>query len=249
MTKVNLLLIDDEEAVPKHPYDSKNGAKALSEMIEENGNETFQATLSLAFVDETYWKKLLPQVLKHPDVSIRMEAGWVDAKFRGKTGIKILRQACLDLEHSETGKSYLRELDLEKEIPAESKAPAFTAMAEMVDWLKHPNEMGKAPATIEQIDHRKLYWPPEEKELDLRLFRFTYPSEEDSEPDDTYYGIVGGVTWSSFRTYPSEPDILKLYGHHCALELRWKGDENDTKLSDEEGLKILLEKNPGKLLN
>jgi hypothetical protein len=247
LTEVNQLLVEDNESIPVHPYNSRNGAAALAEMISENGNETFQATLALAFVDKEYRDELLPGVLTHPNLSIRLEAAWADAKHSGEAGIKVLQQACLDLEWSETAKGYLRELELEDKIPAASEKPNFSAKAKMVKWLKHPNEMGEVPATIDQIDRRNLYWPPEEKEIELRLFKFNYPAEEKGM-FDTFFGIVGSTTWSSFMEYETSPDIPELYGHHCAIELNWNTDEDSPKLTAEEGLKILRNKNPGQLL-
>ncbi|MDF1814446.1 MAG: prolyl oligopeptidase family serine peptidase [Verrucomicrobiales bacterium] len=244
LSKINNTLVDDPEAVESHPYNSENGAKALREMIEEDGDATFQSTLALAFIDEKLRKSLLPPVLDHPNLSVRLEAAWVDAKHGGNKGVEILTEACKDLDYSETAKGYFRELEIEDKIPVESLEPNFTAKAKMVKWLQHPNELGSSPASIEQIDSRKLFWPPDEKQIDLWIFRFTYRFDED-KPLSTSYGIVAGQAWSSFQEYDTEPTVAELYGHHCALELKWKDDSSE--LSSEQGLELLRKKNPGKL--
>lgn len=49
--------------------------------------------------------------------------------------------------------------------------------------------------------------------------------------------MVGGMTWSSFEEYETEPSVEALYVHHCELELRHVRGEEVT----EEEVREMLE--------
>ncbi len=256
MSEVNNLMIDAEELTISHPYNTEKGGVALEKMIRANGDETFHATLSLAFVDEPLRAKLLPLVIDHKSNAIQMEAAWADAKNGGAQGLKSLQDRCLDVNYSNKAKRYLRELDLAAEIPAAAQEPDFRAKSNMVAWLL--DEQDGPPLSIEQIDKRELIWPPFQKEEDNNkepkddeektsmayLFEFTYPSPDDEEQTITAYGIDCRGAWSSLQSFEQSPSVLELYSHFCAIETNWDIEEEGDKISDDIAKQRLQEANP-----
>ena len=249
LERANRAYLDDEWK-GKHPYDSRTGAAKLTAWLDPPGEDeeayaAFSAALALAFIGDTHRGDLTAKAIAHPDTDVQLEGAWSDVKTGGKAGLVYLQKACEDLEWSVTAKSYLRELKREDAIPAAAKEPEFAARAKMVDWLKHPNELGEPPASLDVFDKRELYWPPGEKRIPVWLFKFTYRFDEE-KPLNTAYGMVGGTTWSSFQEFESEPGYEELYVHHCRLELERNKEESDeTEVTEEEARKLLAERNSG----
>ena len=251
--RANEAYFNDYEGL--HPYDSEGGARVLRSWLEpgEGGgsDHAFEAALALAFISENVRGDLIQMGMSHPRTSVRLEAAWSDVKGRdGKVGLPYLQKMCGDLSFAQTAANYLRELGRDADIPKEALEPDFVAKAAMVHWLKHPNELGQAPLSIEQFDVRELRWPPSKEEvITARLFRFTY--RFDKGPVETAYGMTGSTTWSSFRKYSNEPTPDQLYVHHCALELAQGVDGKETELdaSRVEALELLRKANPGQFDN
>jgi hypothetical protein len=237
----------DDEWEGKHPYDSPAGAKVLADWLKPPTGEdspevpAFSAALALAFCSEDTRSGLIEAAMTHPDIDVQFEGAWADAKNGGNSGLNYLKEKCKDLTHSVTAKSYLREIELGNEIPKSAEEPEFAATATMIDWLKHPNELGSPPANIEVFDNRELFWPPSEKRQPVWLFTFTYFTGEERE-ETIGYGMVGGSTWSSFIEYESPPTPAELYVHHCRLELNRDREEGQGELTDDEVRELLMEK-------
>jgi hypothetical protein len=168
-------------------------------------------------------------------------------KNKGSEGLAVLTSVALDVHQSRTACTYLKELGEEKHIPAAALEPDFMAKAEMSRWLQHPSELGKPPLSLEVFDSRDLYWPPLKEKTRVWLFRFTYQFENDPKPQ-TGYGMVGGMTWSSFTEYDSAPTPEALYVSHCALELSRNaetGGGQERKVGEAEAREELNKGNPG----
>jgi hypothetical protein len=217
----NQLFLDDWKG--KHPYGSPKGEILLEAWLKQpKASYANSATLGLAFVGEECRKRLLPTAMAYDDEGVKLEAAWVDLKHGGKEGLAMLQKACLEVPNSVQAQDYLEELKHEKEIPAAAKEPGFAAQAKMHRWLRHPNELGEAPLTLEIYDQRELVWPPAEKEgksaakLPVALLKFTYKSDDKVK---TGYGMAGGMTWSFFDEYSTPPQPESLYLQHCTLEL------------------------------
>jgi hypothetical protein len=242
--RANLAYFNDEWE-GAHPYDNPEGAERLSEWLEHpTGGEdrdpsAFAAAVSLAFVSEsTRSSELVEKALNHPDKDIALEAGWADLKTGGDgKGLELLKKTCLDPIWSETAKGYLRELEREDAIPEAANEPDFAATATMINWLKHPNELGAPPKRIDILDKRRMFWPPQDKRVPVWLFEFDHPGGEEGETT-TSYGMVGGVTWSTFDEYENPPTPAELYLIHCRAEMR-----RDGEISAEAVREILAEKN------
>ncbi|MEZ5305474.1 MAG: hypothetical protein R3F11_33255, partial [Verrucomicrobiales bacterium] len=250
------LLDEDWEASVAHPFDSPAGAAVLKDWLEkpeDQGGDPFGAAFALGFCADPACAALRAIALEHPSESVRMEAAWSDCRQGGEAGLKYLTDASLDLNRSSLALTYLRELGHDDAIPAAATEPSFVAKAEMVGWLKHPQELGAPPASIEEFDSRELVWPPARTGDKQRvwLFKFAYIPAE-NEPLDTNYGMFGGnFIWSSLIEYEAEPTPAELYAHHLKIETgrpTWDDEGNETpgeEISDEEAMKRLLEANPG----
>ncbi len=215
------------KAKAPHPFDSDEGMSKLQRILKREDavvGEDFDAALALAFISPERRKGLLDLALQHPKASVRLEGAWADARNKGQKGIDVLTKATLDPKTSITAISYLEEVGQEAAVPAAAREPKFAAEASMWEWLMHPNELGEAPATLEMVDHRELYWPPSAKKVPVSLFRFTWEQEDGEKPDApakvvTSYGMTGGMTWSFLNDEPTPPTHAELYLKHCTLEL------------------------------
>ncbi|MBK1828026.1 alpha/beta hydrolase family protein [Haloferula rosea] len=242
LTRINRMHFD-EEWEGDHPYDTPAGAKCLKDWLAPESDDAFAAGFGLAFVNDETREGLVELGLRHPSPSVRMEVAWSDVRTDGDLGLEYLQKACLDVGWSELAVSYLEELELADEVPAAAREPDFVAKADMADWLRHPNELGEVPETLEQIDAQELYWPPSEEKQMMRIFRFTHLPKEGAEPE-TYYGFVGSTTWSSFEEFDEEPSIETLYAGQCARELNWHREGEGDEVSAEKALELLKKHNP-----
>ncbi len=246
LSAANQLLLGEWEG--KHPYNSGAGTALLQKWLEDQSDESspaFQVALSLAFVDAPIRAKLLPLALAHKLRSVQLEAAWADAKHDGTKGLELIQKACLDEKESVRAQQYLKEVEKSDQIPPAALEAKFAAKAKMTDWLQHPQELGEAPLTMEIYDQRELYWPPSKKKLMATLLKFSYKSEDKTKVG---YGMVGGMSWSSFKEYDTPPAPESLYLHHCTLELQ--RSNRTEKVTDDtaaraSALKALREGNAG----
>ena len=120
-------------------------------------------------------------------------------------------------------------------------------MAEMCEWLAHPNEFCRAPDTISLFDTRKLFWPPTGDERQLWLFKFHYDNvfgEAGAAKDGI--GLVGSVTFALGEGESAARTAAEVYGMHCAWELSLSGDSRaPPEPSAEFGRKLLARHNRG----
>jgi hypothetical protein len=158
-----------------------------------------------------------------------MEVAWATARMGERAGLEELVGMCLDRDRSVRAKQYLKELGKARLIPEAASEPDFAAMAEMCDWLAHPNEYGEPPDTITLMDTRTIYWPPTQDTREVRLFSFVYGKSAPREKRRVGVGMVGSMTWSFVdETKPTmKPEMI--YGLHCCLELMSNNDRRAPK--------------------
>lgn len=236
------------EKLKRHPFDSAAGVKRLHDWLINKDPEEFSyahsSTVALPFLKAEHRKQLMPLAAKHPDEDVQLESAWAAAKAGDEDGGVRLAKWALDVNHSQVACEYLEELGLAEQIPASAKEPNFAAMAEMVNWLKHPNEFGRAPDKIELVDTRELYWPPTEDTRQLWLFKYTYQPEVSGEEIDVGLSMVGSVTFALFSEASENLSPEEAYGLHCAWELQWNEDPRaPEEQTAQAGLKLLREKN------
>ncbi|MBN1342869.1 MAG: hypothetical protein JXQ73_09335 [Phycisphaerae bacterium] len=236
--------------IDDHPFGSPEGVQKLQAWLADRDKDRSSyaksAAAAIPYLPETSRTELGELGRSHPDVGVRMQAAWADAKIGDPDGIRQLVQWCLDLNHSSEACDLLRELGREDDIPDESLEPGFQAKAEMCSWLAHPNEFGRPPDEVALYDKRELFWPPTNDIRSLWLFKYTYnPADADEEPD-TGIGMVGSVTFALFGESTADLSPEDVYGLHCCWELEANRDSRaPEKRSAQEGRRILAERNPG----
>jgi len=182
-----------EESLEYHPFNTPQGVRRLESWLSSGDREedsfAHSATASLPYIEEPHRGRLLALALDHEDIGVQMEAAWASAMVGGEAGVKVLARRCLDCNTATVAREYLRELDREDAIPEESNEPDFLSMAEMCNWLSHPNEYGRTPDRIELFDTREMFWPPTNDRRTLWIFHYWYDAEiETEEEDEEFYG-------------------------------------------------------------
>src|SRR5262249_9995359 len=153
-----------EEVISEHPFDNSDGIEKLRHWLVSSDRDEFSfahsSAAALPFISDSNREELLALAMDHPDSAVQMEAAWGSARLGSDAGLKFLVRLCLDRNYSTTACSYLEELGREDAIPDEANEPDFRSMADMCDWLAHPQEFGRPPDEIELYDTRELFWPP-----------------------------------------------------------------------------------------
>lgn len=237
------------EKLHQHPFDSRSGRKHLEAWLRDTNEENFSyahsATAALPFIDQSAREGLLQAASNHPDPSVRMEAAWAHAKSGDRAGLERLSDLCLDPRHSHTAQQYLEELGHLDRIPEDARQPEFQAIAEMANWLAHPNEFGRPPDSIELFDTRELFWPPTNDQRRLSLVKYSYNDEEGGEPDRGV-GMVGSVTFALFGEATADLSPEDIYGLHCCWELEMNdASRAPKKRTAKAGREILGQHNDG----
>jgi hypothetical protein len=233
----------------QHPFDSPEGQKHLEAWLLNTDKDKFSyahsAAASLPFVGKSACNTLLPVAQKHLDPAIRIEAARVQVRYGDLSGLDQLAKHCLDPSLSHTAQTYLEELGYEDRIPEAAINPEFKAIAEMANWLSHPQEFGRPPDKIELFDTRKLFWPPTNDKRQLTLAKYTYNATDGNEPD-IGVGMTGSTTVALFGETTADLSPEDIYGLHCCWELQM----NEDKCAPEErsakaGREILRQRNEG----
>jgi hypothetical protein len=221
-----------EHQLKKHPFDSSKGAMKLREYLSSRRSSqasyAVSACAALPFLAPTRRKPLVALAREHKNSAIRLETAWATAKLGDQTGIDYLVEQCLDRNTSLQASQYLKELGLKKLVPKAAREPGFAAMAEMCNWLSHPNEYGKPPDKVKLMDKRTVYWPPTRDTREVRLFSFVYEKRR-SYPRVSGVGMVGSVTWAFFDETKPTMKPEDIYGLHCCFELETNGDRRAPK--------------------
>ena len=237
-----------EGRLAEHPFASEEGVARLEQWLtsgdREKASYAVSACTALPFLPASARERLLDIANRHPDTGVRIEVAWACAKSGIGGGAGSLVEFARDPRHSKLAISYLEETGLAGRVPAEARAPDFVAIAEMCNWIAHPNEYGRPPDEIVQVDTRQLYWPPTGDSRQLWVFRYRY-KKEDGEVDEGQ-GMVGSVTWVMFGSNTTHLSPEDVYGLHCAWEMNQKNDPpTSPEASVSAGRAILARHNPG----
>jgi hypothetical protein len=239
---INELAVRGE--IREHPFDTSAGRKLLRGWLMSNRCDEYSyalsATTSLPFIATPHRNRLLALAMDHADAKVQLEAAWASAKLGSTAGLKMLARMCLDPNHSTTACAYLEEINQSEAIPPQAKDPNFQAMAEMCDWLAHPQEYGRSPDHIELYDTRVIFWPPTDDRRRLWLFKYVYQAPEPGQPDEVGIGMVGSVTFALFGETKADLPPEDVYALHCCWELEVNNDPRaPRKRSVAAGKKIL----------
>ena len=217
-----------EEILSSHPFNTHEGIQKLRHWLRSSQRDDFSfahsSAASLPFLSEPQREQLLALAMDHPDANVQMESAWASAKLGSESGLKFLVRLCLDRNYSTTACAYLEELNRDDQIPDEANEPDFRAIADMCDWLAHPQEFGRPPDEIEQYDTRELFWPPTNDVRQVWLFRYRFIAEAEGEADDCGLGFYGSVTFSLFDETNVDMAPEDAYALHCCWELEANED-------------------------
>jgi hypothetical protein len=221
-------LLATMKIIPRHPFDTPKGIERLRTFLIDSNPSQFSfahsAAGALAVLEAKNREALLAIATGHPDTKVQMRAAWAQATLGNESGIQFLSRQCLDPRHSQSAWSYLEDLQRQDMIPIEAQRLDFRAMAEMCNWLSHPQEFGRPPDEIEQLDTRELNWPPTNDRRRLWLFKFSYKSIAPEKPTAAGVGLVGSITYFLKDETSPEMSPEDIYGLHCCWELETKKD-------------------------
>lgn len=246
LDKCNALAIAGH--LDSHPFASPAGVAALEAWLsstkQDETSYAISACVALPFIGAPDRERLLQLTDRHPAAAVQMEAAWVRARLEIAVGADRLIDFARDARYSAQAIGYLKELGLDARVPAEVRHPDFVALAEMCQWLAHPNEMGRPPDEIQLADARELHWPPTRDRRRLWTFRYRY-DQGAGEAAEEGYGLVGSVTWAMFGTNTIELSLDDVYALHCAWELQHAEDPRAPEdVSVAAGREILAKYNP-----
>jgi len=235
-----------EGKLTPHPFDSEEGCERLKGWLNETNPDfhsySRSAAVALSFIQGPFRSSLMELALSHVAVDVQLEAAWALARIREQAGVDQLVGWTKNVHYSTRACSYLEELGLGEHIPAETQESDFKAMAEMSDWLAHPNELGRHPDQLELVKKWHLHWPPTKDKRELWLFHYQVSGESGPE---TGHGLVGSVTWSFFDSNDGHTPIQVL-ASHCAWEMECAQDDSKRSVIGlDKALALLRQTNPG----
>lgn len=217
-----------QKRLDHHPYNTPAGIERLEGWLRSADEEEFSyavsAAASLPFLEMAARGRLATLAFDHVEPTVQLEAAWASAFGGNEAGLKVLARMATNPAYSLRARAYLEELERQDVIPASALDPNFEAMAQMCDWLAHPQEFGKPPTTIELYDARTLDWPPTNDSRPVWLFRYRYEAHGENGEDDVGIGMVGSVTFALFGEATGDLSPEDVYGLHCCWELECNGD-------------------------
>lgn len=217
-----------DRVITVHPFNTPEGAEKLRGWLVSSDEDEFSyahaAAASLPFVSDPPRSEMLALAMDHPDIGVQMEAAWASAHLGSDAGVKFLARLTLDRDLAITARTYLQELKRQDAIPEEANDPNFIAMAEMCDWLSHPQEYGLPPDEIELYDTRELFWPPTNDWRSVWLFKYRYATTDDDDSGTDGIGMTGSITFSLIDETSPEMPAADIYAMHCCWELEANDD-------------------------
>ena len=212
-----------DEIISGHPFNTVAGIEKLRGWLVSVNEDEFTyahaSAAALPFISDPPRSELIALAMDHPDIGVQMEAAWATAYLGSDSGVKFLARLCLDPNLAMTARTYLKELKRMDAIPDEANDPDFLAMAEMCDWLAHPQEFGQPPDEIELYDTREMLWPPTNDWRPLWLFKYRYFASDDEESETHGIGMTGSITFSLLDETSPDMSADDIYALHCCWEL------------------------------
>jgi hypothetical protein len=224
------------------PHPAADRLARLRHFIQsENENDygpALAACYALALIPGAEALELLELATRHPDPEVRLESLYARSRHGVPGAVEALARATLDPVMALRAREYLQELGKAHLRPKEADDPVLLAKAKLISWLRHPNEFGEEPESIELWDRRVLDWPPTGDRRELFLFRYGYPSYvfgQEKEMEEGV-GLVGSITFSlTGDTKPSpEGTPEDAYVAHCLWELRQERDPRAETLTPDQ---------------
>ena len=222
-----------QNRLKRHPFDTPAGRKRLEAWLTDSDPDHFSyahsAAAALPFIEAKPRTALAALAMDHPETRVQMEAAWASAYRGGTAGLTFLARMCEDPRHSLNARRYLEELGKADRVPATAREPNFEAMAQMCNWLAHPQEFGEPPTDIELYDTRELNWPPTNDHRRVWLFKYTYAGRNEDGTDEVGLGMFGSITFALFGETTADMSAEDVYGVHCCWELEVNDDPRAPK--------------------
>jgi hypothetical protein len=234
-------------SLANHPFDAPEGYTLLHGWLASADETRFSyaisTTAALPFLESARAAELAAVAARHPDVNVQMESAWADAKLGRDAGLERLISFARDPLHAHRAVRYLEDLGHAGLVPEQARTPDARALAEMAQWLAHPNELGRAPDAVSIADTRELYWPPTNDQRQLWVIRYVHRDGDSGRIED--FGLVGSTTWAMMSEESRVGDPLDVYAIHCCWELEANDDPRaPPERSVAAGRRILAERNP-----
>ena len=212
-----------DKVITSHPFNTPDGHGRLRGWLTSSNRDKFSfahaASAALPFLSDPPRSELLALALDHSDIGVQMEAAWASAYLGSESGVKFLARLSVDRDLAVIARTYLQELKRQDAIPDEGNDPDFLAMAEMCDWLAHPQEFGRPPDEIELYDTREIFWPPTNDWRPLWLFNYRYIATDENDVASDGVGMTGSITFSLIDETNSQMPADDIYALHCCWEL------------------------------
>jgi len=237
-----------EENLSPHPFDHATGHARLRTWLNDAENPSYghSVAATLPYLASAPLRdELLALARANPAAEIRLEAAWAAAKLGDASGLSELAAAARNPQTADLARTYLTELGASDQIPAEAQGPAGAALAEMGNWLRHPQEFGRGPDELRIVDQRTLHWPPVGEDRAMTLVYYRYLPTADSTGSEGI-GCLGSVTFALFGIddlVGKTPEAI--YGLYCVWEFGFHGDARFQGVPGSVGETLLAEANPG----
>lgn len=241
-----------DKVITSHPFNNRDGIDKLRGWLTSSDEDEFSyahaAAAALPFISDPPRTELLALAMDHPDIGVQMEAAWASGHLGSESGIKFLARLCLNRDLAITARTYLDELNRLDAVPDAANDPDFIAMAEMCDWLAHPQEFGLPPDEIEIYDTREMFWPPTNDWRPLWLFKYRYHSAGDSGSETVGIGMTGSIVFSLMDEASPDMPPEDIYALHCCWEMETNEDPRaPSERSIEAGRALIEAAQPDKI--
>ncbi|MEZ6119935.1 MAG: hypothetical protein R3C28_25655 [Pirellulaceae bacterium] len=133
----------------------------------------------------------LNQLLSLSHRRLRVEAAAALARLRDEHGLTSLVEMASEPLVRLRVVAYAAELGVLDQVAEQYRSAESKAQAEMVVCLADASYFGMPPKLCELVEHRLLYWPGYDNQVDCYLFRFEY---QFADGEYTGFGIVGPLT-------------------------------------------------------
>jgi hypothetical protein len=239
----------EEGWVQPHAFECEAGlaklAKYLHPQSQRQPEYARAAAQSLKYLSSEHRGPLEQLASQHPDPIVSLQIVIERAAAGDESQRNVLMERCKDVRASYLTQQCMERSGLALLIPSESKDPNFLILAEMAYWLATSSDYQTAPDSLERIDSRTLFWPPDHQNKTLHLVRYHYEHPPRDLPAQGI-GLVGSRVGSLIGESQPEMPPEDLYGLHCCWEMEQAGDplapRNRTAKT---GRNLLRRGNPG----
>ncbi len=239
----------EEGWIRPHAFESEAGlaklAKYLHPQSQRHPEYARAAAQSLKYLSPEYRNPLEQLAGQHPDPIVSLQIVIERALAGDDNQRMLLIQRCKDVRVSYLTQQCMERSGLASLIPSEAKDSEFLILAEMAYWLATSSDYQTPPDSLERIDSRTLFWPPDHQNKALHLVRYHYDHPPHGLPIHGI-GLVGSRVCSLIGESQPEMPPEDLYGLHCCWEMEQAGDplapRNRTAKT---GRNLLRRGNPG----